>query len=66
MLKLKAYVLDHQHRHTGHVRVRGILCAPTMPAMIRTLPTENDLEWRVFDYVFEHADDEQRTLEEFT
>ena len=27
--QLKAYVLDHEHRHTEPVRVRGILCAPT-------------------------------------
>jgi len=45
--------------------VRGILCAPSIPAMIRTLLTENDLEWRVFNYEFEQADDAQSTLEEF-
>jgi len=63
--QLKAYVLDLEHRHTEPVRVRGILCAPTMPAMIRTLLTENELEWRVFDYVFEQVDDAQSTLNEF-
>ena len=66
VLQLKAYVLDHQHRHTENVRVRGILCAPTIPAMIRTLLTENELEWRVFKYEFEQVDDAQSTLEEFT
>ncbi len=66
VLQLKAYVLDHQHRHTDPARVRGILCAPTIPAMIRTLLTENGLEWKVFKYEFEQADDAQSTLEEFT
>jgi len=66
VLQLKAYVLDHQHRHTEAVRVRGILCAPRIPVMIRTLLTENGLEWRVFKYVFEQVDDVQSTLEEFT
>ncbi|RZN35487.1 MAG: DUF91 domain-containing protein [Methanosarcinales archaeon] len=66
VLQLKAYVLDHQHRHTGAVRVRGILCAPSMPVMIRTLLTENKLEWRVFKCEFEQVDDAQSTLEEFT
>ena len=46
VLQLKAYVLDHQHRHTGGAQVRGILCAPNIPAMIRTLLTENGLGWR--------------------
>ena len=50
VLQLKAYVLDHQHRHTENVRVSGILCAPSIPVMIRTLPTENELEWMVFKY----------------
>jgi RecB family endonuclease NucS len=62
--QLKAYVLDHQHRHTEPARVRGILCAPTIPTMIRTLLTENGLEWQVFKYEFEQADDAQSTLEE--
>ncbi len=66
VLQLKAYVLDHQHRHTETVRVRGILCAPNIPVMIRTLLTENELEWTVFKYEFEQADDAQSTLEEFT
>ncbi len=34
--------------------------------MIRTLLTENGLEWRVFKYEFEQADDAQSTLGEFT
>ena len=62
----KASVLDHQYRRTEPVRVRGILCAPTIPAMIRTLPTENELEWTVFKCEFEPADGAQSTLEEFT
>jgi len=66
VLQLKAYVLDHQHRHTDPARVRGILCAPNIPAMIRTLLTENELEWKEFKYEFEQADDAQSTLEEFT
>ena len=66
VFQLEAYVLDHQHRHTEPVRVRGILCAPNIPAMIRTLLTENELEWTVFKYEFESADDAQSTLEEFT
>ncbi|MEA1864197.1 MAG: endonuclease NucS [Euryarchaeota archaeon] len=66
VLQLKAYVRDHQHRHTETVRVRGILCTPNIPAMIRTLLTENGLEWMVFKYEFEQADDAQSILEEFT
>ena len=66
VLQLKAYVLDHQRRHTENVRVRGILCAPNIPVMIRTLLTENELEWIVFKYELEQADDAQSTLEEFT
>jgi len=45
--------------------VREILCAPTIPTMMRTLLTENGLEWRVFNYEFEQVDDAQSTLEEF-
>ena len=66
MLQLKAYVLDHQHRHTENVRVRGILCTPSIPAMIQALLTENELGWMVFKYEFEQVDDAQSTLEEFT
>ena len=47
------------------MKVRRILCAPNIPAMIRTLLTENNLEWKVFNYEFEQADDAQSTLEEF-
>ena len=66
VLQLKAYVLDYQQRHTEAVRVRGILCAPSIIVMIRTLLTENGLEWRVFKYEFEQVDDAQSTLKEFT
>ena len=48
------------------MKARGILCAPSIPDMIRTMLTENELEWQVFDYVFEQVDDAQNTLEEFT
>ena len=62
VLQLKAYVIDHQHMHTEPLRVRGILCAPSIPVMIRTLLTENGLEWRVFKCEFEQADDAQSNI----
>jgi len=65
VFQLKAYVLDHQHRHTAPVRVRGILCAPNIPAMIRTLLTENELEWSVFRYEFESVDDGQTAIRDY-
>ena len=62
VLQLKAYVIDHQHMHTEPLRVRGILCAPSIPVMIRTLLTENGLEWRVFKCEFKQADDAQSNI----
>ena len=65
MFKLKSYVLDYEHKHIEPVWVRGILCAPNILIMIRTLLTESGLEWSVFKYEFDQADDAQSTLEEF-
>jgi RecB family endonuclease NucS len=62
VFQLKAHVLDHEHKHTETVRVRGILCAPNIPVMIRTLLTENRLKWREFDYEFEQVDDAQSNI----
>lgn len=62
--QLEAYVHDFK-RHNQEAEVRGILCAPRIPAMIRTLLAKKGLEWREFAPEFELADERQTTLDKY-
>jgi RecB family endonuclease NucS len=60
--QLEAYVHDFK-RYNQEAEVRGILCAPKIPKMIRTLLAKKGLEWREFEPEFELADERQTTLD---
>lgn len=62
--QLEAYVLDFKNKNP-RAKVRGILCATKIPAMIRTLLSERGLEWREFTPHFELEELHQRRLDEF-
>jgi RecB family endonuclease NucS len=46
-------------------KVRGILCAPRIPDMVKKLLTDYGLEWREVERKIIIPDDNQKTLEEF-
>ncbi len=62
--QLEAYILDFREKNPGVV-VRGILCAPRVPMMVRTLLADKGFEWREFRPRFELGDEKQRRLDEF-
>lgn len=62
--QLRMYVNDIQHE-SEKANVRGILCAPRIPDMVRNLLKDYDLEWKEVDHEIVLADDKQRTLTEF-
>ncbi|RLG26147.1 endonuclease NucS [Methanosarcinales archaeon] len=62
--QLEAYILDFREKNRRAV-VRGILCAPRVPRMVRTLLTDKGFEWREFTPIFEFEDGGQRRLDEF-
>ena len=62
--QLEAYILDFREKNPGVV-VRGILCAPRVPMMVRTLLADKGFEWREFRPSFELGDEKQRRLDEF-
>jgi hypothetical protein len=57
---------SRQYRHTEAARVRVYCVRQSISVRIQILLKKNELEWRVFKYEFEQADDAQSTLEEFT
>jgi len=63
--QLEAYILDFKHRNR-HARVRGMLCAPQIPRMVRTLLANRGLEWREFKPILELTDEKQTTLDRWT
>jgi RecB family endonuclease NucS len=54
---IKSDVLD--------ARVRGILCAPRIPDMVKHLLMDYGLEWQEVERKFELPDDYQKSLEDF-
>jgi len=62
--QLEAYLADFKKKN-HKTAVRGILCAPRISGMAKTLIAEKGLEYRQFDYDFELGDRKQRSLENF-
>ncbi len=63
--QLRMYVKDIK-KDRDNVNVRGILCAPKIPDMVRNLLTDYGLEWREISYPTMLPDEHQKTLEEFS
>ncbi len=62
--QLNAYILDLK-RHNKGAMVRGILVAPRIPEMVKTLLKEKNLEFKEVDWQFELHAEGQRSLDEF-
>lgn len=62
--QLRMYVTDIK-KDRKEPRVRGILCAPHIPDMVKKLLTEQGLEWREVERRLVLPDDHQRTLADF-
>jgi RecB family endonuclease NucS len=62
--QLEAYLVDFKKKNNKAI-VRGILCAPRISEMAKTLIAEKGLEYRQVGYDFELADKKQRSLESF-
>lgn len=62
--QLRMYVNDIK-KDRKEPKVRGILCAPRIPDMVKKLLTEHNLEWREVERKIVLPDDRQRTLKEF-
>ncbi|MDG6219458.1 MAG: endonuclease NucS, partial [Candidatus Thermoplasmatota archaeon] len=61
--QLRMYVQDMQH-HSEKTLVRGILCAPRIPDMIKNLLQDYNLEWKEVEHEIILSDDQQKTLNE--
>jgi len=62
--QLRMYVNDIK-KDRKEPKVRGILCAPRVPDMVKKLLTEHGLEWREVERKVVLPDDHQRTLKDF-
>jgi len=62
--QLRLYVSDVK-KDTVDARVRGILCAPRVPDMVKKLLAEYGLEWREVERRVVLPDDFQKTLKDF-
>ena len=62
--QLRMYVNDLKHT-LKDVEVRGILCAPHIPDMVKHLLADYGLEWREVERRIVIPDDFQTTLQEF-
>jgi RecB family endonuclease NucS len=62
--QLRMYVNDIK-KDRKEPKVRGILCAPRVPDMVRKLLEEQGLEWREVERKVVLPDNRQRTLKEF-
>jgi hypothetical protein len=62
--QLRMYVNDIQHE-SEKASVRGILCAPRIPDMIKNLLLDYNLEWKEVEHELVLPDEEQKTLKEF-
>jgi hypothetical protein len=62
--QLRMYVTDIK-KDRKEPKVRGILCAPRVPDMVKKLLEEQRLEWREVERKIVLPDNRQRTLKEF-
>jgi RecB family endonuclease NucS len=62
--QLEAYLVDFKKKN-HKIKVRGILCAPRVSEMAKTLLAEKGLEYKQIDYDFELKDRKQSSLENF-
>lgn len=62
--QLRMYVTDIK-KDRKEPKVRGILCAPRVPDMVRKLLEEQGLEWREVERNVVLPDNKQKTLKEF-
>jgi RecB family endonuclease NucS len=62
--QLRMYVNDIK-KDRKEPKVRGILCAPRVPDMVKKLLSENNMEWREVERKVILPDDRQRTLKDF-
>jgi len=62
--QLRMYVNDIKH-DSHHAEVRGILCAPRIPDMVKHLLVDYGLEWQEIERKVVMPDDWQKTLKEF-
>ncbi len=62
--QLRMYVQDIKH-DVKDVKVRGILCAPRIPDMVKHLLNDYELEWQEIERNIVLADDMQKTLKEY-
>jgi RecB family endonuclease NucS len=62
--QMEAYLADFKRKNNKAV-VRGILCAPRVSEMAKTLMAERGLEYRQVGYEFELKDKKQASLDSF-
>lgn len=62
--QLRMYVKDVK-RDVDKANIRGILCAPKIPDMVKNLLSEYELEWMEVERKVILPDDDQKTLKEF-
>ena len=62
--QLRMYVTDVK-KDVKKANVRGILCAPRVPDMVKKLLSDYDLEWKEVERQVVLPDDWQRTLKDF-
>jgi len=62
--QLRMYVSDIK-KDVKEAHVRGILCAPRVPDMVKKLLKEYDLEWCEVEHSVVLPDDRQKKLQEF-
>jgi RecB family endonuclease NucS len=63
--QLRMYVSDIK-KDVDTANVRGILCAPRIPDMVKKLLSDYDLEWKEVERNIVLPDDYQKTLNEFS
>lgn len=63
--QLRMYVQDIK-KDSKHAQVRGILCAPRIPDMVKNLLSEYNLEWKEVQHTVLIPDDWQKTLHDFS
>jgi RecB family endonuclease NucS len=63
--QLRMYVKDIK-KNIKKAEVRGILCAPHIPDMVKNLLADNDLEWKEVERRIIIPDDFQKTLKDFS
>ena len=63
--QLRMYVKDIK-KDREDVSIRGILCAPRIPDMVKNLLSDYELEWREISYPTVLSDDHQKSLDDFS